>query len=124
MTAQQGNVVPKQAGVLPIRPAQTSSPVDAPKSAKAKAAAQDGVKIKIRRLPPGLTEQEFVATLGNVWKAGNGKVGWFEYHPGHIPKRFVANTSPKCTAVANEFLVTQCLQRIHTRICLASSQGG
>lgn len=93
MTAQQGTAAPKQAGVLPFHPgqsqAQTQSPTDAPKSAKAKSAAQDGVKIKIRRLPPGTTEQEFVATLGDIWKAGNGKVGWFEYHAGHIPKRFV-----------------------------------
>lgn len=97
MPAQQGNSAPKQAGVLPIRPAQgqnhTPNLADAAKSTKAKAAAQDGVKIKIRRLPPGITEQEFVATLGDVWKAGSGKVGWFEFHAGHIPKRLVAYIS-------------------------------
>lgn len=97
MTAPQGNSAPKQAGVLPIRPAQgqphTSSPADTSKSTKAKTAAQDGVKIKIRRLPPGITEQEFVAILGDAWKAGKGKVGWFEFHAGHIPKRLVTDIS-------------------------------
>lgn len=97
MTAQQGNSAPKQAGILPIRPAQgqaqTPSPADGSKSAKSKTAAQDGVKIKIRRLPPGITEQEFEVILGDAWKAGNGKVGWFEFHAGHIPKRSVAYPS-------------------------------
>lgn len=95
MTAQQANSVPKQAGVLPIRPVQSQAQTlaDGSKSAKSKTSSQDGVKIKIRRLPPGITEQEFVVILGDAWKAGNGKVGWFEFHTGHIPKRFVANPS-------------------------------
>ncbi|ROW17292.1 hypothetical protein VPNG_01286 [Cytospora leucostoma] len=98
MTVQQSSAVPKQAGLLPIRPTQaqarTSSPVDVSKSTKAKTAAQDGVKIKIRRLPPGITEQEFVAILGDTWKAGKGKVGWFEYHAGHIPKSASKEPTP------------------------------
>lgn len=89
MATTEGKSGPKQAGVLPIRPAQTQGPADSSRSAKSKAAAQDGIKAKVRRLPPGMTEQEFLTILGDSWKPGNGKVGWFSYHCGHTPKRYV-----------------------------------
>ncbi|KAH8769871.1 Smg-4/UPF3 family-domain-containing protein [Diaporthe sp. PMI_573] len=85
---------PKQAGVLPIRPAQTQGPADSSRSAKSKAAAQDGIKAKVRRLPPGLTEHEFLTILGDSWKPGNGKVGWFSYHCGHTPKSASKDSTP------------------------------
>ncbi|KAL1865179.1 hypothetical protein Daus18300_007305 [Diaporthe australafricana] len=95
MATPQGNSGPKQAGVLPIRPAQTQGPVDTSRSsAKSKAAAQDGIKAKVRRLPPGLIEHEFLTILGDSWKPGNGKVGWFSFHPGHIPKSASKDSTP------------------------------
>ncbi|KAI3399239.1 hypothetical protein diail_7401 [Diaporthe ilicicola] len=95
MATPQGNSGPKQAGVLPIRPAQTQGPADSPRSsAKSKAASQDGIKAKVRRLPPGLTEQEFLTIIGDSWKPGNGKVGWFSFHPGHTPKSASKDSTP------------------------------
>ncbi|KAK3343862.1 Smg-4/UPF3 family-domain-containing protein [Lasiosphaeria hispida] len=54
---------------------------DAPRSSRSKA-HQEGEKVVIRRLPPGLTEDEFVTILGDAWKIGNGKVDWLTYWPG------------------------------------------
>lgn len=54
------------------------------KTSKAKAPAE-GEKVVIRRLPPGLTEEEFNTILGgDIWKPGNGKVGWFRFEKGKI----------------------------------------
>lgn len=79
----------RKAGVLPIAPPAPTN-ADAPKQSRTRsAAAQDGVKAKVRRLPPGLTEEEFVKIIGEAWKPGGGKVVWFSYHLGHIPKRSV-----------------------------------
>ncbi|KAM0515986.1 hypothetical protein ACHAPE_005607 [Trichoderma viride] len=44
----------------------------------------EGEKVIIRRLPPGLTEAEFVSNLGSEWAVGNGKVDWFYYAPGKV----------------------------------------
>lgn len=76
----------KANGVLPMLPGQTSG--NAQKVAKTKT-APEGEKIVIRRLPPGLTEDEFVKILGSEWKAGNGKVSWFSYRPGKISQESV-----------------------------------
>jgi regulator of nonsense transcripts 3 len=67
------------------QPSVTSSQsgADASKTSKAKAPVE-GDKVVIRRLPPGLTEDEFVNILGDTWKSGNGKVGWFQYEKGKI----------------------------------------
>ncbi|KAI4180541.1 MAG: hypothetical protein L6R41_007179 [Letrouitia leprolyta] len=44
------------------------------------------LKIVIRRLPPGLTEEEFQMSLGEDWKVGSGKVDWASYKPGKVSK--------------------------------------
>ncbi|KAK0748511.1 Smg-4/UPF3 family-domain-containing protein [Apiosordaria backusii] len=62
--------------------AAQSSP-DPPKATKAKAPV-NGEKVVVRRLPPGMTEEEFVTILGDEWKIGSGKVGWFSYCPGKV----------------------------------------
>lgn len=94
MATPEGKSGPKQAGVLPIRLAQTQGPADSSRSARSKAAAPDGIKAKVRRLPPGLTEHEFLTILGDTWKPGNGKVGWFSYHCGHTPKSASKDSTP------------------------------
>ncbi|KAK4133091.1 hypothetical protein BT67DRAFT_55882 [Trichocladium antarcticum] len=59
------------------------SPGELPKAPRMKAPAQ-GEKVVVRRLPPGLTEDEFVAILGDEWMVGRGKVDWFSYWPGKV----------------------------------------
>ncbi|KAJ4306718.1 hypothetical protein N0V88_000083 [Collariella sp. IMI 366227] len=58
---------------------------DAPRAPRIKAPAQ-GEKVVVRRLPPGLTEDEFVTILGDEWRVGRGKVDWFSYLAGKVSK--------------------------------------
>ncbi|KAL8924064.1 MAG: hypothetical protein Q9172_002863 [Xanthocarpia lactea] len=44
------------------------------------------LKLVIRRLPPGLTEDEFETSLGEDWKVGSGKVDWAVFKPGKVSK--------------------------------------
>ncbi|ESZ92837.1 hypothetical protein SBOR_6791 [Sclerotinia borealis F-4128] len=48
--------------------------------------ASSKMKLVVRRLAPGLTEAEFFSILGDDWKAGQGKVDWFQYKPGKDSK--------------------------------------
>ncbi|KAH9893875.1 Smg-4/UPF3 family-domain-containing protein [Xylariomycetidae sp. FL2044] len=68
----------KTNGVLPVSTGQTSG-----KTTKSKTPTQ-GKKVLIRRLPPGMTADEFWAILGDEWKDGNGKVVWSRFHDGSI----------------------------------------
>ncbi|KAI1260739.1 Smg-4/UPF3 family-domain-containing protein [Xylariaceae sp. FL1019] len=44
----------------------------------------EGKKVVVRRLPPGMTEEEFWKIIGDEWKVGNGKVDWAHYDNGDI----------------------------------------
>lgn len=48
----------------------------------------EGEKLVIRRLPPGMTQAEFVAVIGSDWDVGKGKVDWFSYAPGKISNEY------------------------------------
>jgi regulator of nonsense transcripts 3 len=48
-----------------------------------------GKKVIIRRLPPGMTADEFWNILGDEWKVGNGKVDWERYDNGEISNEWV-----------------------------------
>ncbi|KAI1799167.1 Smg-4/UPF3 family-domain-containing protein [Daldinia bambusicola] len=71
----------KPNGVLPGSSA--SGPNETPKTPKTKDASR-GKKVLVRRLPPGITEAEFWAILGDEWKSGNGKVEWTRFQEGQI----------------------------------------
>lgn len=49
----------------------------------------EGEKVVVRRLPPGMTEDEFVAILGDIWKVGKGKISWISYYPGKVSQQYV-----------------------------------
>ena len=49
-------------------------------------AAIPRMKVIIRRLPPGLLEDEFYACLGDQWRLGGEMVDWTSYKPGMISK--------------------------------------
>ncbi|KAL7624136.1 hypothetical protein AAE478_005693 [Parahypoxylon ruwenzoriense] len=74
-------VARKTNGVLPASTTQASS--DAPKAGKTKEPPR-GKKLVVRRLPPGITEAEFWAILGDEWKGGNGKVDWAKFRDGQV----------------------------------------
>lgn len=54
---------------------------DAPKKTKAPATSK---KVKIRRLPPGMTGDECWNLLGDEWKVENGKVDWIRFDAGKV----------------------------------------
>jgi len=73
-------ILPAPAAVLkkqsnPTIPTKSQSRVPLPK-----------LRLIIRRLPPGLTETEFLSALGEEWKVGAGKVDWAAYKEGRISK--------------------------------------
>ncbi|KAG8628035.1 hypothetical protein KVT40_003908 [Elsinoe batatas] len=65
---------PTPAGIINVNPATLQS-------AQAKSAR---LKVVVRRLPPGLTREEFENSLGEEWKVGEGKIDWVEYRAGKI----------------------------------------
>lgn len=74
------------AGVLQI-PAAATQKAGAP-AKKAPKPPTPRLKLLIRRLPPGLTQTELEATLGQDWKFGGGKVDWLQYKPGKVSKEY------------------------------------
>ena len=44
------------------------------------------LKLLVRRLPPGLTQPEYEAIIGEDWKVDGGKVDWLVYKAGKISK--------------------------------------
>ncbi|KKA29739.1 hypothetical protein TD95_003887 [Thielaviopsis punctulata] len=48
---------------------------------------QSGVMVKIRLLPPGLQEAEYLKLLPTEWHEGNGKVDYARYTPGKVSGR-------------------------------------
>ncbi|CAH0059406.1 unnamed protein product [Clonostachys solani] len=58
---------------------------EAPKPSKPKA-QNEGEKLVIRRLPPAMTQDEFVTILGTDWDVNKGKVDWLWYAPGKVSK--------------------------------------
>ncbi|PGG99356.1 hypothetical protein AJ79_08550 [Helicocarpus griseus UAMH5409] len=72
------------AGVLPISASVTQKGGSSNKPSSKAAAPR--LKLLVRRLPPGLTQQEFEAALGDEWKLGNGKVDWLLLKEGKVSK--------------------------------------
>ncbi|KAK7921563.1 hypothetical protein PG985_009585 [Apiospora marii] len=54
---------------------------DVAKKPKAPATSK---KVKIRRLPPGMTADECWSILGDEWKADGGKVDWLRFDAGKV----------------------------------------
>lgn len=49
------------------------------------------LRLIVRRLAPGLTEDEFLAAVGEEWKTGAGKVDWAAYKPGKVSKEYTCH---------------------------------
>ncbi|KAK6824634.1 Regulator of nonsense-mediated decay- UPF3 [Apiospora arundinis] len=62
-------------------PTENAGKSDAPKKTKAPATSK---KVKIRRLPPGMTGDECWNILGGEWKVDNGKVDWVRFDSGKV----------------------------------------
>ncbi|KAL2827515.1 Smg-4/UPF3 family-domain-containing protein [Aspergillus cavernicola] len=79
-------------GVLQIPASATQK--NAPPSKKAPKPAAPRLKLLVRRLPPGLTQEEFDTALGAEWKVGAGKISWSQYKPGKVSKDPVKPSRP------------------------------
>lgn len=71
-------------GVLQIPVSVTQK--NAPAAKKTPKPAAPRLKLLVRRLPPGLTQEEFETAIGEEWKLGSGKVSWSQYKPGKVSK--------------------------------------
>jgi regulator of nonsense transcripts 3 len=85
MAANPNNRTQANVGVLRVTASQTSG--SGPRQVGAKPPAPK-LKVIIRRLAPGLTQQEFTTLLGDEWKLEQGKVDWFLYKPGKDSKEY------------------------------------
>ncbi|KAL8994356.1 MAG: hypothetical protein Q9169_005643 [Polycauliona sp. 2 TL-2023] len=58
----------------------------APTQARSSMPSTTRLKLIVRRLPPGLTSDEFETCLGEEWRVGRGNVDWALYKPGKVSK--------------------------------------
>lgn len=82
-------------GVLAISVGQQADKSDkGGKSSRGKPKiSQDGLKVSIRYLPPGLKEFECTSILGDEWRVGGGKVDWLCFEPGKQARTYVRTSS-------------------------------
>ncbi|KAM0284515.1 hypothetical protein ACHAQH_001881 [Verticillium albo-atrum] len=90
----EGQAPRKANGVLPMpaTPLATDAP-SASRSNKSKTPVE-GDKVIIRRLPPGMTEDEVWAILGDQWRAGNGLVDWSDFAKGKVSQDPAKSSRP------------------------------
>lgn len=48
------------------------------------------LKVVIRRLPPGLTRDEYEQSMGPDWKTGSSNVGWMFFKAGKTSKEYAS----------------------------------
>lgn len=98
MAANLNSRTQANGGMLRVSASQTSS--NAPRQAAAKPLTAK-LKVIVRRLAPGLSEEEFTTLLGDEWKLEQGKVDWFLYKPGKDSKEYVPLPPPSKNAFTN-----------------------
>lgn len=76
--------------MLPMPASQTAAETPAPAKSSRSKAPIEGDKVVIRRLPPGLTVEEFWVYLGDRWKVGGGLVDWFDFKKGKVSQEYVS----------------------------------
>lgn len=78
-------------GVLPISASATQKASQHGGSLKPANVKSIGPRLKvvIRRLPPGLTEEELLENLGPEWRSGGERVDWMVYKPGKTSQECV-----------------------------------
>lgn len=85
MAANANSRAQPNGGVLRVASNQTSG--NGHRQAAAKPPAPK-LKVIVRRLAPGLTQNEFTTLLGDQWKLEQGKVDWFLYKAGKDSKEY------------------------------------
>jgi regulator of nonsense transcripts 3 len=86
---------PKVALAKPPRHGSTNGILPAPATMMQSTRSREGkapgprLKVVIRRLPPGLIKDEFIASLGDDWLLNTGWVDWMIFKPGKISTEYV-----------------------------------
>jgi regulator of nonsense transcripts 3 len=76
-------------GIMRSNPLQSANDGEAaPKATRAKP-QNEGEKLVVRRLPPGLTKDEFASILGPDWQVSKGKVDWLSFIAGKLSTEYV-----------------------------------
>jgi regulator of nonsense transcripts 3 len=75
---------------------------------------QERLKLAIRLLPPGLTEDEFKSALGEEWQVGKGRIDWLDFSPGKVTKSLAKYSKPSTAwiRVANVSFVPQLEEKL------------
>jgi len=76
---------------IPAAATQKGAPITLPTSAVHGRTSVPRLKVVIRRLAPGLTQDEFEAALGDEWKLGVGRVDWRLFKSGKVSKEYVVS---------------------------------
>jgi regulator of nonsense transcripts 3 len=76
---------PGSGGVLPVSTAGPKPKVTGSHGQSGRHLAP-GLKVNVRRLPPGLTKDEFQTAMGDEWNVGTHNVDWYYYAPGKVSK--------------------------------------
>lgn len=76
----------RSGGVLPVNAATRKNAPAQSTSKPSSRTPAPRLRLVIRRLPPGLTETEFWAVLGDDWRVGAGRVDWAAFKDGKISK--------------------------------------
>ena len=77
---------PRPNGVLPLHASTVPKDNVGSMENRPTRIAAPRLKLVVRRLPPGLPEQDFQTALGAEWKVGAGKVDWLVYKAGKTSK--------------------------------------
>ena len=75
-------------------------PINLPSLPTTKPSSQR-LKVVIRRLPPGLTHEEFDSVLGHAWTAANGRVDWAQFRPGKVSREYLNPFDEMKTIIAD-----------------------
>ena len=91
---------PRSNGVISIPASATKKPSPLKPENMPTRIAAPRLKLIVRRLPPGLTQPEYEAIIGEDWKVDGGKVDWLVYKAGKVFKEYdLSINPPSCVAL-------------------------
>lgn len=73
---RNGPISTSTAGILKVNPTTIQKATHKAQVSSAR------LKLVLRRLPPGLTKEEFQNLIPSEWHMGNGKVDWIQFCAG------------------------------------------
>ena len=98
-TNQTQAKAPRPNGLLSIPASATNKQATARMETLSSRSTAPRPKMIVRRLPPGLSQAEFEASMGKEWQVHQGKVDWIVYKPGKVSTEYITlHLSPELIA--------------------------